>query len=152
MWRNNLDLTTAFGDSKTANKKPQMLILYSQKLNQFLDCFPDICSKWIFESGAQICVAQQDCVQQRGVIINPIVNDRPSISRKEPRLGPKNAFSISSGILKGFGDVPEQQEDKLWDPIVSMVPRKWYVYLIDKSNVFTKAARKVSRDNFITHS
>ena len=26
------------------------------------------------------------------------------------------------------------------------------VYLIDKSNVFTKAARKVSRDNFITHS
>ena len=24
--------------------------------------------------------------------------------------------------------------------------------LIDKSNVFTKAARKVSRDNFITHS
>ena len=45
---------------------------------------------------------------KRGVIINPIVNDRPSISRKEPRLGPKNAFSISSGILKGFGDVPEQ--------------------------------------------
>ena len=37
----------------------------------------------------------------RGVIINPIVVDLPSIFRKDPH-STKNAFSISSGILKGL--------------------------------------------------
>ena len=44
------------------------------------------------------------------LLLTPLSTIDPSIFRKEPHLArqKKISFSISSGILKGFGDVPEQ--------------------------------------------